>query len=193
MGQLLGACPARYRLAISIGLFAGLRLAEILGLTWADVDFAGDQLRVRFQMGRDGERRRLKTDAGSRDVILMAGLARDLKRHRLASRYAAAGDLVFATATGRTLGQRNLTGRGLEKACERAQLQGVTCHSLRHTFASILIAQGRDPVFVSRQLGHANPAITLRVYAHLFDAARHALEARAALDAEYGSLLAHQP
>ena len=134
-------------------------------------------------MGRDGKRRRLKTHAGSRDVILMAELARELKRHRLASRYAGADDLVFTTETGRTLGHRNLTGRGLGKACERAGLQGVTCHSLRHTFASILIAQGRDPVFVSRQLGHANPAITLRVYAHLFDAARHAREARAALDA----------
>ena len=113
----------------------------------------------------------------------MGELARELKRHRLASRFAAAGDLVFATETGRTVGHRNLTGRGLGKACERAELEGVTCHSLRHTFASILIDQGRDPVFVSRQLGHANPAITLRVYAHLFDAARHAREARAELDA----------
>ena len=43
---------------------------------------------------------------------------------------------------------------------------------------------------MSRPLGHANPAITLRVYAHLFDAARHAREARAALNAEYGNLLA---
>ena len=60
--------PDRYRLAISVGLFAGLRLSEILGLVWADVDFAGSQLCVRFQMGRDGERRRLKTHAGSRDV-----------------------------------------------------------------------------------------------------------------------------
>jgi integrase len=189
MRELLAASPARYRLPISVGLFGGLRLSEILGLVWADVDFAGDQFCVRFQMGRDGKRRRLKTHAGSRDVILMAELAKELKRHRLASHHAADADLVFATETGRTLGHRNLTGRGLEKACERAGLQGVTCHSLRHTFASILIAQGRDPVFVSRQLGHANPATTLRVYAHLFDAARHAREARAALDAEYGSLV----
>jgi integrase len=190
MRALLESSPPRYRLPISVGLFAGLRLSEILGLIWADVDFAGNQLCVRFQMGRDGTRRRLKTHAGSRDVILMAELARELKRHRLASRHAGADDLVFTTETGRTLGHRNLTGRGLGKACDRAGVQGVTCHSLRHTFASILIAQGRDPVFVSRQLGHANPAITLRVYAHLFDAARHAREARAALDAEYGNLLA---
>ena len=191
MERLLDCCPTRYRLAVSVGLFAGLRLSEILGLVWANADFAGDQLRVEFQMGRDGARRRLKTDAGRREVILMAGLARELKRHRLASPHPGDEDLIFASATGRTIGHRNLTGRGLEKACQRAALQQVTFHSLRHTFASLLIAQGRDPVFVSRQLGHANPAITLRVYAHLFDAARHAREARMALDSEFGNLLSH--
>jgi integrase len=45
-------------------------------------------------------------------------------------------------------------------------------------------------VFVSRQLGHASPDITLKVYAHLFDAERHAGEARRQLKSEYGSLLA---
>ena len=72
----------------------------------------------------------------------------------------------------------------------RAGLDGVTFHVLRHTFASILIAQGHGPVFVSRQLGHANAAITLKVYAHLFDAERHADKARAKLEADYGALLA---
>jgi integrase len=51
------------------------------------------------------------------------------------------------------------------------------------------IAQGHDPVFVSRQLGHANPAITLRVYAHLFDANRHAERARTQLETEFRHLL----
>jgi integrase len=45
-------------------------------------------------------------------------------------------------------------------------------------------------VFVSRQLGHTNPAITLKVYAHLFDAERHAARAREGLEADYGALLA---
>jgi integrase len=55
---------------------------------------------------------------------------------------------------------------------------------LRHTFASILISKGHDLVFVSRQLGHANAAVTLKVYAHLFDAERHAAAAREGLEAD---------
>ena len=46
-------------------------------------------------------------------------------------------------------------------------------HVLRHCFASLLIAQGEDMTFVGSQLGHANPSITLRVYAHLFEEPAH--------------------
>ena len=43
---------------------------------------------------------------------------------------------------------------------------GVTAHKLRHTFASILFVRGEDPPYVMAQLGHTDPAFTLRVYAH---------------------------
>jgi len=62
-------------------------------------------------------------------------------------------------------------------------------HDLRHCFASLLIAQGADVVFVSRQLGHANPSITLLVYSHLFDAAKHAERTSAMLEQAFGALV----
>lgn len=189
IARVLDAAVDPYRPAIAIGVLAGLRVSEILGLRWKDIDVGAGVIRVRGQVGRDGEHRALKTPAGRRDVVLIAGLGRLLRRFRLASIHSSADDLVFATTNGRSIGDRNLAQRGLEKACRRARLQGVSFHALRHTFASILIAQGHDPVFVSRQLGHANPAITLRVYAHLFDAARHADSARQQLQREYGPVL----
>jgi integrase len=64
----------------------------------------------------------------------------------------------------------------------------LTLHSLRHGFASLLIAKGLNVVFVSRQLGHANPNVTLEVYAHLFEQADHAAAAREALEASYGAI-----
>jgi len=64
----------------------------------------------------------------------------------------------------------------------------LSLHSLRHGFASLLIAEGLNVVFVSRQLGHATPSITLGVYAHLFERADHATAARAALEASYTSI-----
>jgi integrase len=183
VGRLLDAAPDRYRVALACGLFSGLRLSELLGLTWGDIDFSAGVIRVGFQMGRDGKRRRLKTAAARRDVILMSQLGAELRRQRLASPFSRDGDLVFCSTTGRTIGHRNLTARGLEKAAARARMKRTNFHALRHTFASILIAQGHDPVFVSRQLGHTNAAITLK-------AERHAARARERLEADYGTLLA---
>jgi integrase len=60
-------------------------------------------------------------------------------------------------------------------------------HDLRHTYASLLIAEGLNVVFVSRQMGHSSPDITLRVYSHLWGAAEHASKASAALDSVYGA------
>jgi integrase len=189
MRRLLAAAPPRYRVPIATGLFSGLRVAEVLGLVWGNVDFAKGELHVRAQMGRDGKRRPLKTGAAMRDVILMPQLAHELRQHRLASSASDERDLVFTTRLATTIGTRNLTSRGIEKARDSAGLPGVTFHTLRHTFASLLIAQGHDPVFVSRQLGHASPTITLNTYAHLFDNARHARAARDQLDAEYRDVL----
>jgi hypothetical protein len=59
-------------------------------------------------------------------------------------------------------------------------------HDLHHCFASMLIAAGADVVLVARQLGHANPAITLRVYAHLFDSEAQSARMRDALEARFG-------
>ena len=72
-------------------------------------------------------------------------------------------------------------------AVERATRR-LSLHSLRHGFASLLIAKGLNVVFVSRQLGHANPNVTLSTYAHLFERADHAAAAREALEASYEAM-----
>ena len=56
----------------------------------------------------------------------------------------------------------------------------------------MLIAHGRDPVYVADQLGHSTPVITLRTYAHLFRAAQQETQARSQLEAAYGTLLRQQ-
>jgi integrase len=129
----------------------------------------------------------LKTPASRREVILAPALEKLLRKHWLASSHKAPDDFVFAAPDGTGIDYRTV-GKEFRSAVKAAGLTHtgrLTLHSLRHTYASLLIASGLDVVFVSRQLGHANPTITLTTYAHLFQQADHAAKAREALEASY--------
>jgi integrase len=141
---------------------------------------------------RDRQRNRVevKTGAGRRDVVLMPQLGRLLREHRVASPHCRDADYVFAAPDGRGRDHRS-SSRGVERAVERAKLgDGISSHSFRHTFASVLIVGLRlDPVRIARQLGHTNPSFTQDTYAHLFEQARHANELRDQLEHGFGHLL----
>jgi integrase len=116
--------------------------------------------------------------------------AKQLGEHRLASSVQGAASRRFGKSPGH--GQRHCVGGNTGAAVEAAGLavpgERLTLHSLRHGFASLLIANGLNVVYVSRQLGHANANVTLEVYAHLFQQADHADTARAALDTSYATI-----
>ena len=187
--KLLSSSLPRYRPFIATALYSGMRLSELLGLTWADVDFEQGLIRVRFQLSRarvdkPARRVRPKTPAAIRDIPLLPQLGQLLKRHRLASPHSASSDYVFCSGLGTPLGYRNVERLGVRRAAEKAGLERegqpwLRVHDLRHTFVSHLIVDLRlDVAQVSRILGHARPSITLDRYTHLFDQAGHAAEIR---------------
>jgi integrase len=192
--RLIEATSRAYQPLIATAIFSGLRLMELLGLRWQDVDFEHGYFHVRYQLGRDGRLKSLKTSAGERDVVIFPELASLLRRHKAASRFSQPQDYVFASAVGTALNSRNVEVRGFDHAVTSAKLDQdrnskPVFHDCRHTFASLLIAQGLDVVFISRQLGHSSPATTLRVYAHLFDKANHADGMRQVMSAQFGGIL----
>ena len=166
---LLRAATPAYRPLLATAIFTGARQSELLGLQWADIDFDGGVVHIRRQLDRSGSYTQPKTPKALRGVVLMPSLAALLREHRIRSSHGGATDPVFATATGRPMYYRNVTRRGLAAAITKAGLarEGeprLRFHDLRHTYASLLIAQGLNVVFISRQLGHASPSMTLDVY-----------------------------
>jgi integrase len=175
-------------LIVPLLLFEGLRVSELMGLNWEDVDFEKQTVRVRYQMSRKGQRVPLKTDAARRDVIMMDEIAHLLRKRRLAAPFSAVGDLIIANGVGNTLGYSRVR-RAFAGAAASAGITDATPHTCRHTFASILIDQGCDVEFVSQQLGHSSTKTTWDTYVHLFRAREHAAAARRDLDAAFGRML----
>ncbi|HYZ76060.1 MAG TPA: tyrosine-type recombinase/integrase [Gaiellaceae bacterium] len=189
ISRLLDAALPRYHAFLATALYTGLRLSELLGLIWADIDLESGLIHVRYQLSRaradqPARRVRLKTGAATRDIPLLPQLAALLKRHKLASPHSRDNDYVFASARGTALAPRNVERRGLGRAANNAGLNPadqprLRVHDLRHTFASHLIIELKlDVAQVSRILGHARPSITLDTYTHLFNHAAHTADIR---------------
>jgi integrase len=208
---VLANARANYRALLAVAIFTGLRQGELLGLVWDDVDLDNEILRVRKQLDRTGVRVTPKTPEAIREVELFPALVETLRAHKkamLARGFAGGSDFVFSTMTGGPMYWRNVSSRGLELAAvrsglmpsvtERRQLRKdgkevptlLRFHDLRHTFASMLIGQGLDVTYVSAQMGHASPRITLDVYARLFDRQRRAADAKARMESAHAGLLA---
>jgi integrase len=156
----------RYPLIATL-LFAGPRVQEAGDLLVRDLNLA----RGRLEVGRS------KTVAGMRTIDVLP-ILRDVLATYKASHRGGLDDLLFTTRAGTKRDRHNIARRVVKPVAERADELlaqreqhplplGVTPHKLRHTFASILVALGRDPSYVMSQLGHTDPAFTLRVYAHV--------------------------
>jgi integrase len=81
-----------------------------------------------------------------------------------------AGDLLFPARGGGYLKRPSYDSTAwFNRAVERAQVQTITPHDLRHTCASLAVSSGANVLAVSRMLGHKDPSVTLRIYADLFE------------------------
>jgi integrase len=161
-------------------LFTGLRRGELLAVRWSRVDLDAKMLGVHetLEETKAGIRFKVpKTRAGRRDISLpdaVVDVLREQRRQQMEQRMALGlgklpdDALVFPALGGGPSRPTNLSS-GWADVAEAIGLPGVTFHALRHTHASMLINAGLDVVRISKRLGHENPSITLKVYAHLFE------------------------
>jgi integrase len=157
----------RRRAMLATLTFAGLRLGELLALRWRDADLAAGRLRITDA----------KTAAGVRDVRLRPALRDELAALK-ANGNPRPDELVFATTTRKAVGASNLRRRVLAPAIKLANERltkagaaplpaGLTPHSLRRTFASVLYALGETPPVVMAEMGHTTPHLALAIYAQV--------------------------
>lgn len=164
-------------------LGTGLRLAELSGLRWSDVQenqFSISQTIRRNRNFDENDPRRTslqtstpKTKAGRRTIPLTPKLKEILatqRRQQLQSRLKAGAkwndlNLVFTTEIGTPYEGRNMT-RTLHRILKEVGIERLGVHALRHTFATRAMESGMDVRTLSEILGHANITLTLQLYAH---------------------------
>jgi integrase len=168
----------------------GLRRGDVLGPRWADLDLDGGLVRVCRSMTEVRGRAELiegKTDSARRDVGIGPVMVARLRRHKAAqaAHRLTAGPSwlgaaeVFTSRTGAPI-KPTTASRRFTRAASRADVPTITLHDLRHTHATLLLSDGVPIAAVAARLGHADPSITLGVYAHALPAD----DARAAEAAE---------
>ena len=195
-GQFLTSLEGhRLRPLFAVGVALGLRKGELLALRWQDVDLDVGVLRVRATVQRLGKGVGLvtgspKTARSRRTLPLPRVLVDALREHRRAqelereeaSSWHDSG-LVFTTSKGTMIEPRNLN-RFLDEAIARAGLRRIRFHDLRHTCASLLLAQGVSPRVVMEVLGHSQMSMTTDLYGHVMPSSLRS--AADALDGVFG-------
>jgi integrase len=155
----------KYKMLFTLAIFTGAREGELLGLKWSDIDWENRQLCIRrtFNKGRFFPP---KTKASRRKIDVAPKVLTQLKKWRLACPKNNQ-DLIFPSEAGEPINHSNMVQRYFFPALKAADLQRIRFHDLRHTYASILIANGENIKYIQTQMGHSSPSVTLNVYAHL--------------------------
>lgn len=165
VARLLDAAKdSRYHSLLVFIAMTGIRKGEALATKWTDIDFEAGTYRV---PGTKSESSRRTLALSPVLVILLKARRKEQleERMRAANVWTDTG-LVFTTEKGEAVGPRCVL-RALEGAATTAKLDGVCVHTLRHSAAATWLENGVNLKAVSELLGHADAAITAKVYAHV--------------------------
>jgi len=161
------------RISIILCLYTGIRVGELSGLLWTDIDFERHLLSVNRTVQRvrntDGDAKTKvacltpKSDTSERDIPLPNFLIEMLKEHKKASSAS-----YIITLNGNSIEPRTIQRR-FKKLLAIANIRDVNFHILRHSFATRALETGFDIKTLSEILGHSSATITLQKYAHVLD------------------------
>ncbi|MGD0447103.1 MAG: tyrosine-type recombinase/integrase [Candidatus Dormibacteria bacterium] len=189
---------------ITTALYSGLRLGELRGLRWGDLDLDSGRLSVQQTLqkvpGGGVVARQPKTHRSRRNVSLPAVLVdvlRQQRRHQVEARLLVgdaweATDLVFTDALGRPLSETRLRW-AFWRLLREAGLPRIRLHDLRHTMATLMLAAGEHPKVVSERLGHSTVSITLDTYSHVLPGLQEAAAERLAVTLGASPMVVAEP
>ena len=156
----------RSNMAILLCLFTGLRIGELCGLKWEDIDFDFNTLFVKRtvqRVSRNGKSTVIIGTPKSRTSVRIVPIPTFMME--IMKKYRSANQLYIITNSIKPTEPRTMQNR-FKSVLRACQLRNVNFHLLRHTYATVCIEKGFDPKALSELLGHADASITLNRYVH---------------------------
>lgn len=186
--------PLQFQLFFTLAIIGGFRKSELLALTWKDIDYENQVIHVRHATGRCSKGQYIKdtkTESGKRDVSMPQYCFDLLKQwhdeeKRLSVEMGTAwqgkhgqmfdNTFIFIQTTGKQMDTstpyhkfKTIIKNYNKLVDDTKKIPELRLHDLRHTAATLMIASGIDIVTVSKRLGHRDPSITMKVYAHALE------------------------
>jgi integrase len=174
---LVAASQSRYKALYHLAVTTGMRFSELRGLSWSAVDWINGAITVNKQIQDVPRHGALsgptKTHAGNRIIRLGETTLNELREQKksveaeksMAGEHWQENDLVFPSKKGTPFSSKHLRDN-FASVLEAANLPKIRFHDLRHTAASLMLNRSVPALVVSKILGHANPSVTLSIYAH---------------------------
>lgn len=165
-----------FLMEITLAAFTGMRLGEVLALSWENINFSTSEIFVKKSLTKHRVLKEPKNTRSIRKILLdkmTCGQLMEWRKEQDAfqkkfhGNFINKNNLVFTNMFGGAISFRNQKDSYWDKLLIAAELpKGFTFHCLRHTHATLLLKSGIDVRTVSERLGHASAVMTLNVYAH---------------------------
>lgn len=175
---LAAATGHKYEAAFRLALGTGMRLGEVLGLRWEDIDFEENTLFVKNSLTKAEGGGYIISSTKTRNSERLLGFSprtaealRKRKATQSEDRIAAGPAwvdlrLVFSTALGEPLSKTNFTRTHHYAIVKKAGIQRITFHGLRHAFASVATDVAVSPSALQKMMGHSSYLTTMNLYSH---------------------------
>ena len=170
--------PTNIRLLIELALFTGMRRSEIVGLKWSDINFDKQSLSVRRSIynpkGEKSIEKEPKSHSSFRTIAIPNCLCETLEEYKKSQEQYSLSlstwqnlEYVFTAKNGNVMNPQTPT-KQFSKFLDRHNIRHLKFHCLRHTSATILLANGCDIKTISARLGHSSIETT-NIYVHMLE------------------------
>ncbi len=160
---ILKTAKGMIRNFIGISFFTGMRSGELLALKWEDVDFETDTISITKTVA-EGLINSPKTPSSFRDIEMIPKSREFFKNQQLQT--GMNKEYIFLNRKNTHYGNNSTIYANFCAVLKEAEIEHRSLHNTRHSFASIMLNNGIEPLWVSNTLGHENLDITLRIYTH---------------------------